>query len=517
MRRTSVDHLSNYDDSEVAASVLPQAVVQPSSPPRSPPTERGRQGTAGRRKSLVVLKVSSVDLKAVDEAVAATEECYATVLEDMEEPKAAAAAPAAPAAPAAVAALQRAPDKHSEAHARKTQRRSVVGPPMSFTVTKINQRGRRQQRVLRLSQVGIENVRGDVTSSIFEYVSVQRMVLNSVAQFSIYYASGKHPYVYLSPVAIQIISEVTRRVNAARNRVSVARQNFGDVAYQETLRLSLADLVGRTRGERARQLAQSPQVAAAALAALSPQERVVLVVWTALNGARSDTRRALYRFVTEQTQAAATPEGLALLAHNVRTFLDGLKYHFLQTRQREFEMAAAGEASMEREGMIRRAVEVTLESALIPMLLPQLSHRFLAVNASRDAQFLVASERLALCSQQQLHVPPQFCTANGYARSGLALSELEKELLPSEVLDVILQTVHTMYDEAAEKQAGVMAGDDFLPVFIFVILKARLQHPFARAQFALELSDPEDLQGEAGYFLTVFESALMWICDQREL
>jgi hypothetical protein len=323
--------------------------------------------------------------------------------------------------------------------------------------------------------------------------------------------------VYLSPVAIQIISEVTRRVNLARNRASVARQNFSDAAYQDKLRLSLADLVGRTRGERARELAQSPQVAAAAIAALNPQERVVMVVWTALNGARSDTRRALYRFVTEQTTSVAAPDGGALLAHNVRTFLDGLKYHFLQTRRREFETVAAAVASDEREGMIRRAVEVTLESALIPMLLPQLSSRFLAVNGPRDAQYLAASERLALCTQQQLHVPPQFCTANGYVRSGMVLSELERELMPSEVLDVILQTVHTMYAEAAEKQAGVMAGDDFLPVFIFVILRAKLHHPFARAQFALELSDPEDLQGEAGYFLTVFESALMWICDQREL
>ena len=163
--------------------------------------------------------------------------------------------------------------------------------------------------------------------------------------------------------------------------------------------------------------------------------------------------------------------------------------------------------------MIRRAVEVTLESALIPLLLPQLTLCFASGSAARDAQFLTASERLAHCTQLQLHVPPQFCTALGYVRSGQVLAELEKELMPSEVLDVILQTVHTIYSEAAERHAGIMAGDDFLPVFIHVILKSRLQRPFARAQYALELADPEDLQGEAGYFLTVFESALCWICD----
>ncbi len=83
----------------------------------------------------------------------------------------------------------------SLAHDKKIQdkRRSVASSVLSFEVTKINQRGRRQPRVLRLSLVGIENVRSaaDVTSSIFEYSSVQKVVLNSMSQFSLYYISGK--------------------------------------------------------------------------------------------------------------------------------------------------------------------------------------------------------------------------------------------------------------------------------------------------------------------------------------
>ncbi len=460
-------------------------------------------------KGVVPLKGASQDLRPLEEAVA--QQDYATVLEDDNVKS----------QPEQAGGGDKAGDKRSAAHDRKLseRRHSVAAPTMAFSVTKVNQRGRRQQRVLRLSLVGIENVRGEVSSSIFEYSSVKKIVLNSVVQFSIYYVSGKHPYVYLSPVTIQIVAEITRRVNEARHRLSAARLQYGADDYQDTLRLSLADLVTRTRSERVRQLAQATAataVAAAAVAGLSAQERVVMVVWSALNSAKSDERRALYRFVNEQKAASVTAEGQQVLAHNVRTFLDGLRFHFLQTRQKEFA-AAAGADCADPENLIRHAVEVTLESAVVPLLLVPIVNRYTALNAAKDESFRAASDRLSLCTQEQLHVPKAFCTANGYVRSAAILGELEKELMPSEVLDVILKTVHTVYSEASECAAGVMAGDDFLPVLIHVIVKARLLHPFARAQYSLELSDPDELQGEAGYFLTVFESALIWIVEQKEL
>ncbi len=207
-----------------------------------------------------------------------------------------------------------------------------------------------------------------------------------------------------------------------------------------------------------------------------------------------------------------------MMAHNVRTFLDGLRFHMIQTRQKELVKAATGAVGVDDlDTLIRRAVEVTLESALVPLLLSPIENRYVSLNSVRDAQFRAACDRLALCTQEQLHVPKRFCSASGYARSASSLCELEKELMPSEVLDVILKTVHTVYSEAGECGAGVMAGDDFLPVLIHVIVTARLQRPFARAQFGVELCDPDELQGEAGYFLTVFESALIWIVEQKEL
>ena len=394
-------------------------------------------------------------------------------------------------------------DGMSEAHAKMVaEKRKSVGPRvLSFQVTKVNQRGRKQNRTLRLSLVGIENVRGDVSSSIYEYTSVKKIVLNSVAQFSIFYATGKHPYVYVSPVAIQIVSEITVRVNTARSRASVARQQR--MQFQETLRLSMVDLKARTRGVRVRQLAKTDQVQQP-----TAQERVAMAVWSVLNSPRSDERKAMYRFVGEQK---AGQDGVQT-AQNTRAFLDGLRFHFLQTRAKELA-AAAGDCS---ETGVKRVIEMVLENAVIPLLFEPMMKRFLEVNHGKDEQFVLACAQLANHSQEMLFVPRAFCTATNYMRSAIILSGLEGDLMPADILECILKTVRSIYSEVGDAAAAqnVMAGDDFLPVLIFVVVRSKLRRPFAKAHFACELCDPEELQGEAGYFLTVFESALIWIMDQ---
>lgn len=126
-----------------------------------------------------------------------------------------------------------------------------------------------------------------------------------------------------------------------------------------------------------------------------------------------------------------------------------------------------------------------------------------------------------------------------------------KELLPTEVLDVVLRAVAAIYTEAAaiskglidlhfvcvfffilcSFQGNVMSGDDLLPILIFVALRAKLEKPFAMLQYAVsfvlfvcfsqfffqyDLCANEELQGEAGYYLTtlvrIFWFSLFFFC-----
>jgi hypothetical protein len=164
------------------------------------------------------------------------------------------------------------------------------------------------------------------------------------------------------------------------------------------------------------------------------------------------------------------------------------------------------------------AIDVTLENAVVPLLLPPLIEQSRQSNASRDAQFASAVSLFRNRSQEDLHVPPPFVSPSNYSSTCLKLKDLGvAELLPTEVLDIVLRTVGSIYEEAGQITPGnVMSGDDLLPVLIFVVLRSGLECPFATLKLAFDLCAAEELQGEAGYYATTLESALMWIVAESQ-
>lgn len=70
--------------------------------------------------------------------------------------------------------------------------------------------------------------------------------------------------------------------------------------------------------------------------------------------------------------------------------------------------------------------------------------------------------------------------------------------------------------EATEAAAGdtkpqeedVLSGDDFLPIFIYVIVHSDLEAPILTQVLLNRLCDPEKRRSESGYYLATFEAAL---------
>ncbi len=107
----------------------------------------------------------------------------------------------------------------------------------------------RQARLLKLTDTAVENIRAKTgqSSSIFPYETVSKVVANSICQFTVHYLHAKHPYVYESHVAIQIVHELSLRVNAVRERSTGLR--FRAELYQQRL---LSDVVPQPSGSALR-------------------------------------------------------------------------------------------------------------------------------------------------------------------------------------------------------------------------------------------------------------------------
>jgi hypothetical protein len=75
--------------------------------------------------------------------------------------------------------------------------------------------------------------------------------------------------------------------------------------------------------------------------------------------------------------------------------------------------------------------------------------------------------------------------------------------------------VHALEHSGGPEAAATIAGDDMLPIFTFVLCRARLAAPVATCALLWGLGDPAALAGESGYYLTVFSAALQFVKGMR--
>ena len=59
--------------------------------------------------------------------------------------------------------------------------------------------------------------------------------------------------------------------------------------------------------------------------------------------------------------------------------------------------------------------------------------------------------------------------------------------------------------------SAALGADDLVPLFIFVLCQSGLQTPLRDKDLLWALCHPDQLYGEAGYFLTVYESACAFV------
>ncbi|OQR89721.1 hypothetical protein ACHHYP_06095 [Achlya hypogyna] len=101
-------------------------------------------------------------------------------------------------------------------------------------------------------------------------------------------------------------------------------------------------------------------------------------------------------------------------------------------------------------------------------------------------------------------------SVSSWARPIETLGDADAMTLPLDKLRKLVEAallVHIVFQEEHEG-AGALSGDDFLPVFIYVIVQSRLAHPLVLLRTLNALSDPEKRRGQNGYYLASFEAAL---------
>lgn len=110
------------------------------------------------------------------------------------------------------------------------------------------------------------------------------------------------------------------------------------------------------------------------------------------------------------------------------------------------------------------------------------------------------------------------------------LAGIERNPTPSLRLQALVHAAKAVYSEfkcellpilRAEKGSlfaakdAALGADEFLPIFIFVVCRAGLVCPSFSRDLLWGLCHPDQLHGESGYYLTVYESALEFILGEE--
>lgn len=140
--------------------------------------------------------------------------------------------------------------------------------------------------------------------------------------------------------------------------------------------------------------------------------------------------------------------------------------------------------------------------------------------------------------QSQWGIPNEFISPLGWKTAIFELSGLEHNLTPSMQLLVLTRTCKAIYSEFKHAVIPLLqqeyetkhatsipmppmpnfciAADDLVPIFLFILCQThtKLRHPLQNRDLMWSLCHPDQLHGESGYYLTVYESALEFILQE---
>ncbi|OWZ23594.1 hypothetical protein PHMEG_0001502 [Phytophthora megakarya] len=100
---------------------------------------------------------------------------------------------------------------------------------------------------------------------------------------------------------------------------------------------------------------------------------------------------------------------------------------------------------------------------------------------------------------------------NSSNRSSRGLTVGDESEAPAEINSTEQEQKHgedARDSEASKTEEDVLSGDDFLPIFIYVIVHSDLEAPILTQVLLNRLCDPEKRRSESGYYLATFEAAL---------
>lgn len=411
----------------------------------------------------------------------------------------------------------------------KEKEKPFVG---DFDVIKINNRGRRQRRILRITEHGVENIKNSsYVSSKWNWSSVRTVFRKDTNQicFKVKEKKDHRDRVYETKEAGKLLLAVQRHIE--RHNKELDAMAARDMSQKIHKRILHEELHGNRETVKSVKSIKR-KISEKLERPEHERSRIATRVDSWLQNSKSNFAKYISSFLVKWKKSYRKEDDCLEI---VRSFMDQLKDVIIS---RELSLLSSlafpnkpiDDLSDDEHDFINIEIDKSIEQYLIPQLLDDLWDH---LDRKNDASTKVLEQN---CDKlQNKGIEFYQCSKDVLEISGLhnwdaavmELVKLPRVVFPSMKLLVISDTIGMIYSLASASRAEdgktkFLSGDDILPICIYVIVQAtkslkNVCYSFADHQFIDQLISRDTLKGETEYYLTVFEACLCHLADNMSL
>ena len=165
------------------------------------------------------------------------------------------------------------------------------------------------------------------------------------------------------------------------------------------------------------------------------------------------------------------------------------------------------------EGIVTKCAEQSIVKNLFPLILKNIAD---IITKEETARWLEQYSKLSMKSQAFFEIPSDHQCDMDWYEASLACADIGLSKTASEKMEALLDTARLIYERFHElKPKTVLGADDFMPIFMFVISRGRLDRAFYDKEYLVHLCPANVLDGEGAYYLSTFEAALSFMIDMK--
>jgi len=404
-----------------------------------------------------------------------------------------------------------------------------------FHVIKINNRGRRQKRVLRITADGVENIRvkknSSSVSSRWTWSNIRTVFRkdSNHIYFKLIDKKDQRDRVYETEEAGRLLQTVQKHIEYRNRKLDIMAAK--DMSIKIHKRIMLEEIHGnrdRVRSVKAVKRKITENLKRPEL----QRSRIAVRVESWLQNSDTDFSRYISSFLSKWKKSYRKEDGCLDVA---RSFMDQLKDVIISRElsllsSMAFPNKAIEDLSDGEHDFINIEIDKSIEQYLIPQLLDDLWDHLERKNAASKKLLEQNCDKLQnkgikfyQCSKDVVEIS----SLHNWDAAVMELTKLPRTVLPSMKLLVISETINMIYCLASasrleDSKSKFLSGDDILPICIYVIVQATkhlksLCYSFADHKFIDQLISRDTLKGETEYYLTVFEACLCHLADNMVL